>query len=90
MFYCNTYGLTLVSEGDTWAWARNSYVSRINTKPDPADSEFERIKKDNFMREINFMQELQELPNLMVGWGRYFIALFRCCVVAKLHESNML
>jgi hypothetical protein len=74
MFYCNVYGLTLVSEGDTWAWARNSYVSRINTKLDSQDSESERIKKENFQREISFMEELKELPNLMVGcqWGRFF------------------
>jgi hypothetical protein len=89
MFYSNKYGLTLVSEGDTWAWARNSYVSRINTKLDPEDSEFERTKKENFQREISFMQELQELPHLMVGFGRLFTIFLAFCLVAKFLESKV-
>ena len=69
VFYSRKYGITLVSEGDTWDWTRESYVSRANranTKPADGDSDFERNKKRTFELEFEVLRGLEQLPSLVV------------------------
>jgi hypothetical protein len=66
LFYSDEYGLTLVSEADHWEDTLASYVSRIDTKVDPADSDFIKTKKEYFQREISIMRTLPPLPKLEV------------------------
>ena len=66
VFYSKEYGLTLVSEAETWEEALESYVSRIDTTEEPTDSDFIKTKKDYFRREISIMRGISTLPCLKV------------------------
>jgi hypothetical protein len=66
LFYSDEYGLTLVSEANCWETTLERYVSRIDTKLDPADSEFIKTKKEYFQREIGIMRTISPLPYLEV------------------------
>ena len=66
LFYSDEYGLTLVSEADHWEDTLASYVSRIDTNVEPADSDFIRTKKEYFQREISIMRTIQHLPHIEV------------------------
>jgi hypothetical protein len=66
MFYSDEFGLTLVSKNDTWEATLESYVSRIDTKLDPGDSDFIKTKKEYFQREISVMRTIQDLSHLKV------------------------
>ena len=65
LFYSRKYGMTLVSEGDTWDWARESYVSRAK-KPADGDSDWELSRKRNFELEFDVMRGMERLPSLLV------------------------
>jgi hypothetical protein len=75
LFYSNEFGLTLVSKADRWDTTLESYVSRIDTSLDPADSDFIRTKKEYFQREISIMRTIQHLPHLEVS-GRVTTSCF--------------
>ena len=66
LFYSAEYGLSLVGKSDTWEATLESYVSRIDTKVDPGDSDFIKTKKEYFQREISVMKTLEHLPHLLV------------------------
>ena len=66
LFFSGEYGLTLVSKESSWAATMASYVSHIDTKLQPGDSEFMRTKKEYFEREISIISTLQHLPFLEV------------------------
>ena len=66
LFFSGEYGLTLVSKDNSWEATLASYVSHIDTKLQPADSEFIRTKKEYFEREISIISTLQDLPHLEV------------------------
>ena len=75
LFYSDEYGLTLVSEAEQWEATLESYVSRIDTRVDPADSDFIRTKKEYFQREIGIMRTITHLPHLEVsGNGKVTIS----------------
>jgi hypothetical protein len=67
MFFSGEYGMTLVSEGYDWKATLASYVSRIDTKVDPTDSDFIKTKKEYFQREISIIQSMKDLPHLEVS-----------------------
>jgi hypothetical protein len=60
------YGLSLVSKSNKWEATLESYVSRIDTRVDPSDSDFIKTKKEYFQREISVMRTLEDLPKLAV------------------------
>ena len=66
LFYNEGYGLTLVSKDDTWDLTLTSYVSHINTTPEPEDSDFIKTKKEYFQREISIVQSIPQLHKLEV------------------------
>ena len=66
LFYSAEYGLSLVGKSETWEATLESYVSRIDTKVDPGDSDFIKTKKEYFQREISVMRTIQDLPHLLV------------------------
>ena len=66
LFYSAVYGLSLVSKSNTWESTLASYVSRIDTKVDPGDSDFIKTKKEYFQREISVMRTIEDLPKLAV------------------------
>jgi hypothetical protein len=66
LFYSAEYGLSLVGKSDTWEATLESYVSRIDTKVDPGDSDFIKNKKEYFQQEISVMKTLEHLPHLLV------------------------
>ena len=66
LFFSGEYGLTLVSHEDAWEASLESYVSRIDTRVDPGDSEFVRTKKEYFQREISIMRTIGTLPSIEV------------------------
>ncbi len=66
LFYSGDYGLSLVGKSDTWEATLKSYVSRIDTKVDPGDSDFIKTKKEYFQREISVMSTIENLPKLTV------------------------
>ena len=72
LFYSGQYGLSLVGKSDTWACTLESYISRIDTNVDPADSDFIKTKKEYFQREISVMRAIEDLPHLKV---------FHLCIV---------
>ena len=67
LFYSGDFGLTLVSEGYEWKATLESYVSRIDIKEDPADSDFIKTKKEYFQREISIMRDIKHLPHIEVS-----------------------
>jgi hypothetical protein len=71
LFYSAEYGLSLVGKSETWEATLESYVSRIDTKVDPGDSDFIKTKKEYFQREISVMRTLEDLPKLMVRFHNY-------------------
>jgi hypothetical protein len=42
----------MISSEDTWELTRISYTQAINTKIQPEDSDYEKVKKQNFREEI--------------------------------------
>ena len=66
LFSSGEYGLTLVSQQETWEASLKSYVSRIDTRADPGDSDFVRTKKENFQREISIIRAIGTLPSIEV------------------------
>ena len=66
LFYSAMYGLSLVSKSNKWEATLESYVSRIDTRVDPSDSDFIKTKKEYFQREISVMRTLEDLPKLAV------------------------
>ena len=66
LFFSGEYGLTLVSQQETWEASLKSYVSRIDTRADPGDSDFVRTKKEYFEREISTMRTIDTLPSIEV------------------------
>ena len=66
LYYSADFGLTLVSGADSWDATLESYVSRIDTNVDPADSDFTKTKKEYFQREISIMRTIPHLPQLEV------------------------
>ena len=68
LFYSAEYGLSLVGKSETWEATLKSYVSRIDTKVDPGDSDFIKTKKEYFQREISVMKTIEDLPKLTVSF----------------------
>ena len=66
LFYSAEYGLSLVGKSETWEATLRSYVSRIDTRVDPGDSDFIKTKKEYFQREISVMRTIEDLPKLTV------------------------
>ena len=66
LFYSEEYGMTLVSQNDTWGATIKSYVSRIDISVQESDNDFIKTKKENFKREIDIMQKIAFVPQLKV------------------------
>ena len=66
LFYSDEYGMTLVSQSDTWGATIKSYVGRIDISVQESDNDFIKTKKENFKREIDIMQKIDNLPQLKV------------------------
>ncbi len=66
LFFSEEYGLTLVSQEDTWEASLESYISSIDTQVDSGDSDFVRTKKEYFQREISIMRTFDPLPSIEV------------------------
>jgi hypothetical protein len=79
LFFSSEYGLTLVSEGYDWKATLDSYVSRIDTKVDPTDSDFIKTKKECFNREISIMKGMPDLPHLQVSCCPATVATDHSC-----------
>lgn len=82
MFYCNKYGLALVSEHETWRATREAYIHGMDVKDADEDSEFIRAKKANFRIEIDAMRSIEDLPCIQVeslsfwdSWNENVISL---------------
>jgi hypothetical protein len=71
LFYSDEYGLTLVSEAESWEKTLASYVSRIDTDVKSEDSDFIKTKKEYFQREISIMRIIPHLPKLEVRGNVY-------------------
>ena len=66
LFYSDEYGMTLVSQSDTWEATIKSYIGRIDIRVQESDNDFIKTKKDYFKRKISIMQTIAHLPQLKV------------------------
>jgi hypothetical protein len=67
MFYSNVYGITFISDEDTWKSARSQYSNVIDTEIKEGDAESVKSKKDYFKKEIELMDTIDYLSSLDVS-----------------------
>jgi hypothetical protein len=67
LFFDSKYGITFVSQNDTWRRTLDSYESRLDTTPDEADTPFIKNKKISLLKELAIMRKLDELPHIPVS-----------------------
>ena len=66
LFYSNVYGITIVSEEDTWEVVRERYAASINTTRQIDDPEPVRTKKEYYIKELEVLKGIQYMGKLSV------------------------
>ncbi len=66
LFYSGVYGLALISQHESWETTRSEYASQIDITSKEEDSSLEKVKKENFRKELAIMELLDVMDSLPV------------------------